>query len=136
MSTPGPLGRAVPGPCKGRRTRLPGMACTMPSPVPTLWSGKFPVRMERFIPERGRYGEVAAVNDGSSGGREESYPRGLLDRAADAEFAHARLERRALHAKNNGSAFGTSDAPLGLAESAQNVLALGVLERGNRGRRG
>src|ERR1700688_2329505 len=67
---------------------------------------------------------------------EEPYPRGLLDRAADAEFAHARLERRALHAQDAGSAFGTSDAPLGLAESAQDVLALGVFKRGNRGRRG
>ena len=63
---------------------------------------------------------------------EESYPAGLLDRAADAELAHARLERSALHTKENGSAFGASDAPLGLAERAENVLALCVFESGNR----
>lgn len=51
-----------------------------------------------------------------------------LDRAADAEFAHARLERSALHAEHNGCAFGSSDAPFGLPERAENVLALGVFE--------
>ena len=60
---------------------------------------------------------------------EESYAGRALDRTADAEFTHARLEGSALHAEDNGCAFGSSDAPSGLPERAQNVLALGVFER-------
>jgi len=37
-----------------------------------------------------------------------------LDRAADAELAHASLERGALHAEEDGGALGASDAPLRL----------------------
>ena len=50
-----------------------------------------------------------------------------LDRAADAEFAHAGLERGALHAEQRGGAFGAGDAPLGVLERTENVLALGFL---------
>jgi hypothetical protein len=59
---------------------------------------------------------------------EESCAGRALDRAPDAEFAHARLERRAFHAEDNGRAFGTGDAPFGLPKRAENVLALGVFE--------
>jgi hypothetical protein len=57
----------------------------------------------------------------------------LLNRAADAQFAHARLERGALHAKNGGSTFRAGDAPLRLPEGAEDVLALGFFQSGNRG---
>jgi len=50
-----------------------------------------------------------------------------LNGAADAEFAHARLECGALHAEEDSGAFGPGDAPLGLAKRAKNVLALGLL---------
>ena len=56
-----------------------------------------------------------------------------LHRAADAEFAHAGLERGALHAEEGGGAFGTGDAPFGLAQGAENVLAVGFFEGGDRG---
>ena len=56
-----------------------------------------------------------------------------LDGAADAEFAHAGLERGALHAQQRGGAFGAGNAPLRLLEGAQDVLALGLFESGNRG---
>ena len=54
-----------------------------------------------------------------------------LDWAADVEFAHAGLEGGALHAEDGGGAFGAGDAPFGLAESAEDVLALGFFERGD-----
>ncbi len=54
-----------------------------------------------------------------------------LDGAADVEFAHAGLQRGALHAEDGGGAFGAGDAPFGLAEGAEDVLALGFFERGD-----
>src|SRR5712691_3100235 len=51
-----------------------------------------------------------------------------LNWAADAEFAHARLERGALHAKERGGAAGSGDAPLSLPQGAEDVLALGFLK--------
>jgi len=56
-----------------------------------------------------------------------------LDRAADAELAHARLERGALHAQEDGSAFGAGDAPLRLLQRSENVLALGFFQSGDGG---
>ena len=53
------------------------------------------------------------------------------DRAADAELAHAGLQRGAFHAKNIGRASGASDAPLGLFEGAEDVLAFGFFESGD-----
>src|SRR5580692_7557235 len=50
--------------------------------------------------------------------------------------AHARLERGALHTENNRGALGARDTPLGSAKRAENVLALGVFEGGNRSARG
>jgi hypothetical protein len=58
-------------------------------------------------------------------------PARFLDRAADAEFAHARLERGAFHPEKGGCAVRAGDAPFGLAEGAQDVLALGFFEGGN-----
>src|SRR5580693_10474515 len=52
-----------------------------------------------------------------------------LDGAADVEFAHAGLQCGALHAEDGSGAFGAGDAPFGLAESAEDVLALGFFER-------
>ena len=57
------------------------------------------------------------------------------DGAADAELAHAGLKRGALHAEKDGGAARAGDAPLGLAEGAEDVLALGFFESGD-GRRG
>ena len=52
---------------------------------------------------------------------------------ADAEFAHASLERGALHTKQSGGSLGAGDAPLRLLERTQDVLALSFFESGNRG---
>jgi hypothetical protein len=57
---------------------------------------------------------------------------GELDRAADAEFAHACLESGALDLEEDGSTFGAGDAPLGLLEGAEDVLAFGFFEGGDR----
>ena len=54
-----------------------------------------------------------------------------LDGAADVEFAHAGLEGGALHAEDGGGAFGAGDAPFGLTEGAEDVLALGFFEGGH-----
>ena len=59
-----------------------------------------------------------------------------LDRAADAKLAHARLQRGALHAEEDGRALGAGDTPLRLLQGAEDVLALGFLESGDRGVRG
>jgi len=56
-----------------------------------------------------------------------------LDRAADAQLAHARLQRSALHAQEDGGAPRAADAPLCLFQGAQDVLALGFLESEDRG---
>ena len=56
-----------------------------------------------------------------------------LHRAADAELAHAGLQGGAFHAQNGGSAAGSGDAPLGLLESAENVLTFGLFESGDWG---
>lgn len=47
-----------------------------------------------------------------------------LNGAVDAEFAHACLQGSALHAEDGGGALGSRDAPLGLAEDVEDVLAL------------
>jgi hypothetical protein len=54
------------------------------------------------------------------------------DGAADAEFAHAGLQGGALHAEEIGGAAGAGDAPLGLAQGAEDVLALGLFQGGDR----
>ena len=54
-----------------------------------------------------------------------------LDRAADAELAHAGLQGGALHAEKIGGAARAGDAPLGLAEGAEDVLAFGFFKRGD-----
>jgi hypothetical protein len=56
-----------------------------------------------------------------------------LDRAANAELAHAGLESGALDVEEDGGAFGAGDAPLGLLERAENVLAFGFFEGGDWG---
>ena len=58
--------------------------------------------------------------------------RERLDRTADAQFAHASLESGALDVEEDGGPFGTSDAPLCLLESAEDVLAFGFFEGGDR----
>ena len=58
---------------------------------------------------------------------------GTLDRALNVELAHAGLQSGALHAKERGGATGTGDTPFGLTKGAENVFAVGFLERGNRG---
>ena len=58
--------------------------------------------------------------------------RTRLNRAADAEIAHARLESGALYVEEDGGAFGASDAPLRLFQGAEDVLALGFFEGRNR----
>ena len=66
-------------------------------------------------------------------GSEVGYARVGLDRAADAQLAHARLQRSALHAQEDGGAPRAADAPLCLFQGAQDVLALGFLESEDRG---
>ena len=56
-----------------------------------------------------------------------------LNRAADAELAHASLQSGALHAEDVRGASGSGDAPLCLLQGAKNVLALGFFESGNGG---
>ncbi len=65
--------------------------------------------------------------------RERLWGRGLaeLDRAADAELAHAGLESGAFDVEKNGGAFGAGDAPLGLFKGAEDVLAFSFFEGGN-----
>jgi hypothetical protein len=63
---------------------------------------------------------------------ERSIPE--LNGAADAEFAHAGLQRGAFHSQDRGGASRASDAPFRLTQSAQNVLALGFFQGGDRGR--
>src|SRR5438093_423818 len=58
------------------------------------------------------------------------------NRAADTQLAHASLERGALHAQDDGGAFGSGDAPLRLLQGAEDVLAFRFFERGDRGGRG
>jgi hypothetical protein len=54
-------------------------------------------------------------------------PRSRLDRALDAELAHAGLESGALDAENGSGTAGAGDAPLGLFENLDDVLALSVI---------
>ena len=54
-----------------------------------------------------------------------------LNRAADAELAHAGLERGALHVEEDGGALGAGNAPLRLLQGAENVLAFGFFEGGD-----
>lgn len=58
-----------------------------------------------------------------------------LNRPAYAKLAHAGLERGSLHAQKHGRAFRAGNAPMRLFEGAQDVLALGFFESGNRGSR-
>src|SRR5689334_6252086 len=64
--------------------------------------------------------------------------RVLRLRPGDAEFAHAMIERRAIHAETRRSAAWAADHPTRFAEHAQNVIALDCFERrraaGRRGR--
>jgi hypothetical protein len=57
-----------------------------------------------------------------------------LDRAADAELAHAGLESGALDVEEDGGTFGAGDAPLGLFQGAEDMLAFGFFEGGDWGR--
>ena len=52
----------------------------------------------------------------------------LPELAGNSQFLHAGLERRALQAEAMGRAVGSSDHTVGLAEDAEDVLALGILE--------
>src|SRR5437667_9619998 len=67
----------------------------------------------------------------AAGRDDDGWSRRRLNWAADAEFAHARLERGALHPKERGGAAGSGDAPLSLPQGTEDVLALGFLERGD-----
>ena len=49
-------------------------------------------------------------------------------RPADAEFAHAVIERGAIHAEARSGAGWTADNPTGFAEYAQNVIAFDGFE--------
>ena len=54
-----------------------------------------------------------------------------LNRAADAQLAHTSLESGALDVEEDGSTFGTGDAPLRLLQGAEDVLAFGFFEGGD-----
>jgi len=56
-----------------------------------------------------------------------------LNRAADAQLAHARLQSGALHGEEDRGTLGTGDAPLCLLQSAEDVLAFGFFEGGDGG---
>src|SRR5215467_6914348 len=58
--------------------------------------------------------------------------RATSDGTSNAELAHARLQSSALHTEKSGGALRTGNAPLGLAKSAQDVLAVGFFKSGNR----
>jgi hypothetical protein len=73
-------------------------------------------------PSSGRTGDLGEWNLGI---------RRRLDRTANAEFADAGLKRGALHAEEEGRAFGAGDAPLRLLQRAEDVLALGFFEGGD-----
>src|SRR5690242_11841001 len=55
--------------------------------------------------------------------------RVLWLRSADAEFAHAMIERSAIHAEARCGAAWSADHPTRFAEHAQNMIALDCLER-------
>ena len=58
--------------------------------------------------------------------------RERLNRTADTQLAHASLESGALDVEENGCTFGAGDAPLCLLEGAEDVLAFGFFECGDR----
>src|SRR6201987_75902 len=62
-----------------------------------------------------------------------SWPRkpslACLNWSLDPQLSHARLEGGALHAQNGSSTVGTGDAPLGLPQYAESVVALLFVER-------
>ena len=75
---------------------------------------------------------LATASPGSNGGRcflKRSIAR--LDRAADAEFAHAGLEGGALDVEEDGGALGAGDAPLRLLQGTKDVLAFAFFEGGD-----
>src|SRR5947207_3227351 len=51
-----------------------------------------------------------------------------LTGTSDAQLSHPRLQSRALHAESSGGTRGTADHPIGFAESAHDVLPLGMLQ--------
>src|SRR5207253_10134063 len=51
-----------------------------------------------------------------------------LTGTSDAQFSHPRLQSRALHAESSGGTRGPADHPIGFAESAHDVLPLGMLQ--------
>ncbi len=51
-------------------------------------------------------------------------------RTADAEFAHAVIERRAIHSESSGSATRAADHPMRFTKHAQYVIALNGFQRG------
>ena len=61
---------------------------------------------------------------------DERWSRGLWLRTADAEFAHAVIERRAIHSESCSGAGWTADYPTCFAEYAQDVIAFDGFERG------
>ena len=61
---------------------------------------------------------------------DERWSRVLRLRPADAEFAHAMIERRAIHAESRRGAGWTADYPTRFAEHAQDVIAFDGFERG------
>ena len=60
---------------------------------------------------------------------DERWSRVLRLRPADAEFAHAVIERRTIHAEACGGARRSADDPTRFAEDAQDVIALDRFER-------
>src|SRR5689334_24379341 len=60
---------------------------------------------------------------------DERWSRVLRLRPADAKFAHAVIERGAVHAEARRGAAWTADHPTRFAEDAQNVIALDGFER-------
>jgi hypothetical protein len=70
--------------------------------------------------ERGSSHGVSSI---ASGGDFAQRSIAELNGAADAEFAHASLERGAFHAEESGGTLRTGDAPFRLAQGTQDVLA-------------
>jgi hypothetical protein len=60
---------------------------------------------------------------------DEFWSRMLRLRTADAEFAHAVIQRRAIHSESSGSATRAADHPTRFSKHAQYVIALNGFER-------
>jgi hypothetical protein len=81
------------------------------------------------MPRNGTQGRARANING------ELIAANLLNGPANPELPHTRLQRRTLHSQDGRGPLGPGDPPLGLPQSAQNMLPFSFFERGNgRGR--